>query len=67
MELPDDFKSFMLNDDDTYKVYIKESLQRMENVFGNINAKYGLGTVSQEILNKINTETIQKSEMNEFN
>ena len=33
-ELPDDFRHFMLADDDTYQVYVANSISRIETVFG---------------------------------
>lgn len=34
LELPDDFRHFMLADDDTYQVYVANSINRLETVFG---------------------------------
>jgi len=34
LELPDNFAHFMLRDDDTYKVYVMNSVNRIESVFG---------------------------------
>jgi hypothetical protein len=34
LELVDNFSHYMLQDDDNYKVYIKDSIARIESVFG---------------------------------
>lgn len=43
LELADNFAHYMLEDDDSYKVYIQNSISRIETVFGNIKYKYGKG------------------------
>ena len=43
LELPNNFAHFMLRDDDSYKVYVMNSVSRIESVFGHIKCKYGLG------------------------
>ena len=53
LELPSSFANFMLNDDDTYKVYIQSSLQRLETLFGTIKYKFAKGAVSTKILEKL--------------
>ena len=53
LELPDNFAHFMLRDDDTYKVYVMNSVNRIESVFGQIKYKYGLGQVSTELVRKL--------------
>ena len=40
----------MLGDDDSYKIYVQNSLQRLETVYGNIKYKYAKGDDSCQIL-----------------
>ena len=46
LEMPDSFKSLLLGDDDTYKIYVRNSLMRIEKVMGKIKFKYSKGTIS---------------------
>lgn len=46
MELPRSFANHLLNDDDSYKIYVQSSLQRIETVFGKIKYKFAKGPVS---------------------
>ena len=39
----------MLQDDDTYKVFVEKSLNRIEAMFGKIEHKIGLGDISKKI------------------
>jgi len=50
LEMPDSFKSLLLGDDDTYKIYVRDSLMRIEKVMGKIKFKYSKGTISTQIL-----------------
>lgn len=34
LEMNDNFAHYMLADDDSYKVYVKDSIARIESVFG---------------------------------
>ena len=56
LELPGDFAHFTLRDDDTYKVYVQNSINRIETVFGNIKYKYGVGPVSVDLVGKLNEQ-----------
>lgn len=47
LELDDNFAHHLLQDDDTYKVYVQYSLHRLEAVYGRIEHKFGLGKVSK--------------------
>ena len=53
MELPNNFAHHMLQDDDTYKVYVQYSLHRLESVYGRIEHKFGLGKISKQIITRI--------------
>ena len=46
LELNDNFSHYLLGDDDSYKVYIQNSINRIESVFGQIKFKYAKGTDS---------------------
>jgi hypothetical protein len=46
LEMPDSFKALLLGDDDTFKIYVRDSLQRIEKVTGKIKFKYSKGQVS---------------------
>ena len=46
LELQDNFSHYLLEDDDSYKVYVQNSLNRIETVFGPIKYKYAKGNVS---------------------
>jgi hypothetical protein len=47
LELPNNFQHHLLQDDDTYKVYVQNSLRRLEDLLGPIKFKLGLGRVSK--------------------
>ncbi len=53
LELNDNFTHYMLQDDDSYKVYVKDSISRIESVFGNIKYKFAKGPDSVQILKRI--------------
>jgi hypothetical protein len=53
LELNDNFSHYMLQDDDSYKVYIKDSIARIESVFGQIKYKFAKGSDSCQILRRI--------------
>ncbi len=53
LELPDSFSHQLLQDDDTYKVYVQNSIQRLETVFGPIKYKYAKGDDSCQILQRL--------------
>ena len=59
LELPTSFENFILNDDDTFKIYVQSSLQRLETLYGKIKYKYAKGSVSTKILQ--NLQQIQAS------
>ena len=54
MELPRSFANCLLDDDDTQKIYVQSSLQRIETVFGKIKYKFAKGPVSAKIVNNLN-------------
>jgi len=54
LELPSSFASHVLDDDDTQKIYVQTSLQRIETVFGKIKYKFAKGPVSAKIVNNLN-------------
>lgn len=58
LELPDNFKHHMLQDDDTYKVYVQYSLHRLEAVYGKIEHKFALGRTSTEIIKRVEKNTL---------
>jgi hypothetical protein len=43
LELIDNFSHYLLEDDDSYKVYVQNSINRIETVFGNIKYKFAKG------------------------
>jgi len=43
LELPNSFAHYCLGDDDSYKIYIQNSINRLESVFGAIKYKYAKG------------------------
>lgn len=53
LELPDDFRHFMLADDDTYQVYVQNSINRLESIYGRIKYKYAKGNIASLILNRL--------------
>lgn len=57
LELPDDFRHFMLADDDTYQVYVQNSINRLETIFGKIKYKYAKGDVASVILDRLKKQT----------
>ena len=54
--MPRNFANHLLDDDDTYKIYVQASLQRIETVFGKIKYKFAKGPISSAIVNKVNTQ-----------
>ena len=50
LELPTDFANHMLQDDDTYKVYVEYSIDTLESTYGAIPNKFALGKTSQTII-----------------
>jgi hypothetical protein len=46
LELNENFSHYLLGDDDSYKVYVQNSINRIESVFGQIKFKYAKGTDS---------------------
>jgi len=53
LELNDNFAHHMLGDDDSYKVYVHNSINRIETVFGPIKYKFAKGNASYQILNRL--------------
>jgi hypothetical protein len=43
LELADNFSHYMLQDDDSYKIYVQTSINRLESVFGNTKYKFAKG------------------------
>ena len=56
LELPGSFANCLLNDDDTYKIYVQNSLQRLETLYNKIKFKYAKGPVSTQILQNLQTQ-----------
>lgn len=46
LEMVDNFAHYMLGDDDSYKVYVQNSINRLESLFGPIKYKYAKGSDS---------------------
>ena len=57
LELPDDFRHFMLADDDTYQVYVQYSINRLETIYGKIKYKYAKGNISSLIIDRLHEQT----------
>lgn len=53
MELLDNFTHYLLGDDDSYKIYIQNSINRIESVFGQIKYKFAKGDDSCQILKRL--------------
>ena len=47
LELNGNFATHLLQDDDTYKIYVQQSIHRIEAIFGKIETKFGLGKISR--------------------
>jgi len=58
LELPNNFAHHMLQDDDTYKVYVQYSIHRLEAVYGKIEHKFALGKTSKQIITRIEGNTL---------
>lgn len=58
LEQPDNFLHHMLQDDDSYKVYVQYSIHRLESVYGKIPYKFGFGKVARTIINRIESNTL---------
>ena len=50
------FANHLLEDDDNYKVYVHQSILRLQAIFGPIKHKFAFGEVSREIVEKIVTK-----------
>ena len=57
LELPHDFRHFLLADDDTYQVYVQNSINRLETIYGKIKYKYAKGNIAALILNRLMEQT----------
>ena len=57
LELPNDFRHFMLADDDTYQVYVQNSINRLETIYGKIKYKFAKGDVSSLICERMVRQT----------
>jgi len=53
LELANDFRHFLLEDDDTYQVYVQNSINRLETIYGRIKYKYAKGNVASLILRRL--------------
>ena len=53
LEMVDNFAHYMLGDDDSYKVYVQNSINRLESLFGPIKYKYAKGSDSVQILKRL--------------
>lgn len=49
----DNFSHYLLQDDDSYKVYVQNSINRIESVYGQIKFKYAKGSESCQIMKRI--------------
>ncbi len=58
LELNNNFAHYILQDDDSYKVYIKDSIARIESVFGQIKYKFAKGFDSCQILRRIKESAV---------
>jgi hypothetical protein len=58
LELADNFAHYMLGDDDSYKVYVQSSINRLESVFGPIKYKFAKGDDACQILTRINQSAL---------
>jgi len=58
LELNGNFANHLLQDDDTYKVYVQYSIHRLEAVYGKIEHKFGLGKISKQIIERIESNTL---------
>lgn len=62
LELPDNFMRFMLEDDDTYKLIVRQSIEWIERRFGSIKYKFCKGTKSAQILTRLKMASAEKGE-----
>ncbi len=53
LEMNDNFSHYLLGDDDSYKVYVQNSINRIEAVFGQIKCKFAKGDDSCQILKRL--------------
>ena len=53
LELTDNFAHYMLGDDDSYKIYVQTSVNRLESVFGQIKYKFAKGDDACQILSRL--------------
>ena len=53
LELTDNFAHYMLGDDDSYKIYVQTSINRLESVFGQIKYKFAKGDDACQILSRL--------------
>jgi len=58
LELNDNFANHLLQDDDTYKVYVQNSIHRLESVYGKIEHKFGVGKTAKDIITRIEKNTL---------
>lgn len=58
LELADNFAHYMLSDDDSYKIYVQTSINRLESVFGQIKYKFSKGDDATQILTRINQNSL---------
>ena len=57
LELPDDFRHFLLADDDTYQVYVQNSINRLETIYGKIKYKYAKGNIAKLIISRLHKQS----------
>jgi hypothetical protein len=51
LELPQNFRNHLLQEENTEKLYVSNSLNRIEQMFGGISHKYGIGPAASDFIN----------------
>jgi len=62
LELPDNFARNLLQDDGAYKIYVQNSIARLEQIYGTIRCKVGKGDHSSMILARLKEQAKSKSQ-----
>ena len=66
LELPNNFAHHLMGDDDEYLVYVQESINRLQMVYGPIKYKWGLGNISKHMLGRLDSYDEVKNETSEI-